>query len=310
MNKKQSYLTNIECKFERDELKQADCFWDPVCGTYSITDDALKLTDKGIKRKIANVLAQKKCRGISVPIRITSKDQGKDGDWYLESVHDLLSQYPLSPLEIFDEVLVNISYLIKHPSDDITITENEAWYLYSYDLHSSSYMLRQFEQLGFIKFFFNGIGKQRFTIEASGWNKLSQLQKNLNKFRKQAFVAMWFDKTMDSFYENGIKPAIEADGTKCMKINLHEHNNKICDEIVAEIRRSNYLVADFTGNRGGVYFEAGFAYGLGIPVIWTVRQDDLANVHFDTRQYNHIVYETEAQLKERLLNRIKATIVK
>ncbi|QOJ22298.1 MAG: nucleoside 2-deoxyribosyltransferase [Gammaproteobacteria bacterium] len=139
---------------------------------------------------------------------------------------------------------------------------------------------------------------------------LSQLQKNLNKFRKQAFVAMWFDKTMDSFYQNGIKLAIEADGTKCMRIDLHEHNNKICDEIIAEIRRSNYLVADFTGNRGGVYYEAGFAYGLGIPVIWTVHQNDLASVHFDTRQYNHIVYETEEQLKERLLNRIKATIVK
>ena len=74
---------------------------------------------------------------------------------------------------------------------------------------------------------------------------------------------MWFDKTMDNFFFNGIQPAIEHDGTKCIRIDFKEHNNKICDEIIAEIRRSRYLVADFTGNRGGVYYEAGFAYGLG-----------------------------------------------
>lgn len=152
MNNKESYLTNIDCKFERNDLKQADCFWDPVCGTYSITDDALKLTDKGTKRKIANVLAQKKCRGISVPIRITSKDQGKDGDWYLESVRNLLSQYPLSPLEIFDEVLINISYLVMHPSENISITKDKSWYFYSYDISSCLNLLRKLEKLGYIQF--------------------------------------------------------------------------------------------------------------------------------------------------------------
>ncbi|QOJ22297.1 MAG: hypothetical protein HRU78_00430 [Gammaproteobacteria bacterium] len=180
MNKKRSYLTDIECDFNRDKLKWADCFWDPICGTYSITDDAVSKLSANIedKRKIANILAQKKCRGINVCVRITSNEQGRDGDWYQESFHDLLSQYPLSPLEILDEVLINISYLIKHPSDDISITENEVWYLYSYDLYSSSYMLRQFEQLGFIKFSFNGPGKQRFTIEAGGWNVISVTEKS------------------------------------------------------------------------------------------------------------------------------------
>ncbi|MBA3755076.1 MAG: hypothetical protein H0X02_02085 [Nitrosomonas sp.] len=136
---------------------------------------------------------------------------------------------------MLDEALVNISYLIKHPSEDISITEDEVWYLYSYDLYSSSYILRQFEQLGFIKLSFNGPGKQRFTIEASGWSKLSQLMRNLSKFRKQAFVAMWFDESMDVFFNDGIKLAVEHDGTKCLKIDLKEHNNKICDEIMRKL---------------------------------------------------------------------------
>jgi len=60
--------------------------------------------------------------------------------------------------------------------------------------------------------------------------------------------------------------------------------------------------------RGGVYFEAGFAMGLGIPVIWTVRKDQIEQVHFDTRQYNHIVYDSPEDLKQKLCNRIRATI--
>jgi len=33
------------------------------------------------------------------------------------------------------------------------------------------------------------------------------------------------------------------------------------------------MICDLTGYRGGVYFEAGFAYGLGLEVIYTCRKD-------------------------------------
>jgi hypothetical protein len=53
------------------------------------------------------------------------------------------------------------------------------------------------------------------------------------------------------------------------------HNNKIDDEIVATALE--VLVGRFHLEkekvRGGVYFEAGFGMGLGIPVIWTVAKD-------------------------------------
>ena len=46
-----------------------------------------------------------------------------------------------------------------------------------------------------------------------------------------------------------------------MRIDRHEHVNKIDDEIIAEIRRARFVVADFThgdtGGRGSVYYEAG-----------------------------------------------------
>jgi len=97
-----------------------------------------------------------------------------------------------------------------------------------------------------------------------------------------------------------------------IRIDKKEHNNKIDDEIIAEIRRSRFLIADFTCERknvrGGVYYEAGFAQGLGIPVIWTCKDTSLTDLHFDTRQYSHIIWKNPADLLIQLKNRIGATI--
>jgi len=126
------------------------------------------------------------------------------------------------------------------------------------------------------------------------------------------FVAMWFSSEMSPAYTDGIRPAIEENGYTAVRIDDREHNNKIDDEIISEIRRARFVVADFscgdTGARGGVYFEAGFALGLGIPVIWCVRSSDLERVHFDTRQFNHIVWDDPEDLRNKLRHRIGATI--
>jgi hypothetical protein len=74
----------------------------------------------------------------------------------------------------------------------------------------------------------------------------------------QAFVAMWFTDEMVAVYNNGLDPGIRYAGFKPMLISNKEHANKIDDEIIAEIRRSAFLVADFTGHRQNVYFEIGF----------------------------------------------------
>ena len=88
-----------------------------------------------------------------------------------------------------------------------------------------------------------------------------------------------------------------------------EHNEKICDLIIAEIRSCKFMVADVTYQRQNVYYEAGFAHGLNRAIIWICRKDDFKNVHFDTKQYNHIIWENAEDLKKQLIRRIKATIL-
>lgn len=128
----------------------------------------------------------------------------------------------------------------------------------------------------------------------------------------QGFIAMWFHESTNDALHRGIEPGIRDAGYRPFRIDQKPDLVKIDDEIMAEIRRSRFLVADFTQHereaRGGVYYEAGFAEGLGIPVIYTCHKDCVETLHFDTRQYAHIVWETPEELGSHLTNRIRARI--
>ena len=170
-------------------------------------------------------------------------------------------------------------------------------------------------------------GAYCFRVEIPGYSRIEELQANLDS--AQCFVAMWFDDSMNEAYEKGIQPAIEDLGYSPLRIDRQDFAGKIDDEIIAQIRRSRFIVADFThripdirdgkcheteeghqqlGARGGVYYEAGFAHGLDLPVIFTCRNDMIDKVHFDTRQFNHIVWENPDDLREKLANRIGSVI--
>lgn len=145
------------------------------------------------------------------------------------------------------------------------------------------------------------------TITPRGWDYLDTSAK-VSPIKDQAFVAMAFAEILRPAWELGIRSALRRAGYSPYRVDADEHLDRIDAKLIAEIRNSRFLVADVTLQRPGVYFEAGFAIGLGIPVVWAVRKDDLPNVHFDTRQYNHIVWETEEQLAEQLYYRVIAAI--
>lgn len=148
-----------------------------------------------------------------------------------------------------------------------------------------------------------------YRVTVSGHVRIAE---SANADASQAFVAMWFDDSIESAYDRGIAPAIRDCGFEAKRIDRDPTVDKIDDSIIAEIRRSRFLVADFThgseGARGGVYYEAGFAHGLGIPVIFTCHTDVIDEIHFDTRQYAHIVWNSTSELRGSLRDRILARI--
>jgi nucleoside 2-deoxyribosyltransferase len=145
-------------------------------------------------------------------------------------------------------------------------------------------------------------------LEMKGWERAEKLLES-GPQSKVCFVAMSFNRELDEIYEGGIAAAISEAGYEPNRVDLAEHNEKICDFIIKEIRASKFMVADASFQRANVLFEAGFAYGLNRPVIWTCRKDTKIEDIFDTRQYFHIIWENAEDLKKRLYNRIKATIL-
>lgn len=153
-----------------------------------------------------------------------------------------------------------------------------------------------------------GGGGARFVVTVKGWEQFTPPLGGALAVA-QCFVGMSFHPSLNPVYDEGIRPAIIECGFDPVRIDLVHHNEKICDLILAEIRASRFMVADFTLQRAGVYFEAGFAMGLGRPVIWMCREDDFANTHFDTRQYNHIVWADPPDVRQKLSDRVRATIL-
>ncbi len=147
-------------------------------------------------------------------------------------------------------------------------------------------------------------------ITSKGIEYLNQNSQTIKS--DQCFIAMWFADEMDSAWQDAIKPACQSAGYDPKRIDEEPHNGDIVDKIMAMIRESYFVIADQTGNRGGVYFEAGFAKGLGKEVIFTCKKNwfDDPGVHFDTEHMNLILWEDPEDLREKLQYRIEATLGK
>lgn len=150
-----------------------------------------------------------------------------------------------------------------------------------------------------------GTGRMRLTLE--GWEKFEDMQ--LHRLQStQGFVAMSFDTTCLEIYAEAIEPAIKKAGFSPYRIDQDRHIENINNRILSKIKESRFLVAEFTGHKHGVYFETGFALGLGMPVIWLCEESEFGKAHFDTKPFNHILWSDKEKLKEELFWVIKANI--
>ena len=138
---------------------------------------------------------------------------------------------------------------------------------YAENLEELRYLLSNYldEESGFLRTRPDMNGAYLVQINANGHTYLSELKKT-KLIAKLAFV-QWYRESVLPVWTNAMEPAIKDAGYDAKRIDTVHHNNRIHDEVIAMLRRSKFVVADFTGQRGGVYFEAGFALGLGLQVI-------------------------------------------
>jgi hypothetical protein len=213
---------------------------------------------------------------------------------------------PENPIEQIDKLLLALERATSYFGETLTLNFHEA-YSYAYAKNGDEFfeLIRNAHSLTYIEFGGN-FPTSSVKLMWRGAERLAELHRgDVNS--NQAFVAMWFHPRTDVVFSDGIEPALDATGFKALRVDKKEFNHKIDDEIIASIRRSGLVIADVTGHRQGVYYEAGYAQGLGIPVIWTCWDKFLGKAHFDIRQFNHINWKDPEDLKERLINRIEAT---
>ena len=299
----------IFCSMEvpRDErigdkdMYEISCF---VCGDYKISGTARasifsKLADRQFI--FSGFLRERKYLGLA-PIEFCYGN--------LEEIFSNINP-PKTLSEKLDKLITYFGYMSEKSGNNVVSIRPEMDYPLSYarDPNDFKFHRQYLREQNLI----DNDSEQNY-LTFPGWKRYEELQRNPSKIN-QAFVAMWFGQPdrvekMNNVYKNGIKKAVDDAETSPkynpLKIDLLEHNDPIDQKILVEIRRSRFVIADLTGNRGGVYFEAGYALSLGIPVIWMCEKG--TKVHFDVGQFSRIEWENENDLYEKLKRRIEGSI--
>lgn len=104
-----------------------------------------------------------------------------------------------------------------------------------------------------------------------------------------AFMAMKFsNEELTRIVREHFAPEIGLAGYKLRRLDDGQPAGLIDDQLRVAIRTARLLICDLTDGNAGAYWEAGFAEGLGKPVIYTCRRD----VFEDKRHGNHPHFDT------------------
>lgn len=236
-----------------------------------------------------------------------------DKDKSIYSIFEILNLHPKNIDEKINMILLGIASKIKYFSVSINLDSLSRklypMFFIDFDYSKNEAIVQFKETISMLKNeklieYANPTNTGEFTLTHEGWRIVQKLQL---KGTEQAFIAMWFDPKMNDA-RNAIIKAIVDSGYTRQIIDEKEYNGLVVPEILSDIRKSKFIIAEFSGNRGGIYFEAGYAEGIKKPVIYTCQKSWFKKVHFDLKQENFIIWETVDELHDRLYKRIDAVI--
>lgn len=183
------------------------------------------------------------------------------------------------------------------------------------DIHSLGFLVNQAIDAGLLKGLVAYSVDRKCRIASlqltlAGWRLFEELQRGKSTSRI-AFMAMQFgDVELDRIYKDHFKDGVAATGFDLKRVDEGQPAGLIDDRLRVEIRQCRFLIADLTHQNRGAYWEAGFAEGLGKPVIYTCRkdvfEDKVEGTHFDTN--HHLTVSWEPDKLDDAVERLKATI--
>lgn len=219
------------------------------------------------------------------------------------SVNDLedIANSPKIPVTIEDKGNRLLQYLYRHsegPGEPVAIQPLSSRYnlTYSLNLQELVYIIDKLsnEQLLIRE-------GMTFKLTEKGWREAAA---NAGSKKLKPCIVLisdeedlrteWLDKLLPKIEQCGFMPRLLTHA----KTQNHE---KYSMELIAD---SKLVVADLTGQSQEVYFAAGYALGLNIPVIWTVSSRDADKLFVQIKNIRPIAWDTAEELAVTLQQRL------
>lgn len=136
-------------------------------------------------------------------------------------------------------------------------------------------------------------GSKKVKLTAEGFKFENKIESS-----KQIFIACWFDDSQDSAIKK-TEEAILSTGYTPMCIKDKQYSDPIMEKGLAEIQKSRAIVADLTGVRAAVIYEAAYANALNIQIIYVRNANDKTKeIDFYTGNYKINFYQNLEELHD------------
>lgn len=148
-------------------------------------------------------------------------------------------------------------------------------------------------------------------------NFIAQFRKDLNDFRLRdmvvrnyVFLIMAFGDEMDDVHKAIIRaPRLsENNQVHIERIDSIEGDFQISDEIISCIQKSEFVIADLTLERPNVYFELGYARGIGKEVLTLAKTG--TKLHFDVQGVRTSFYRSPIDAQSKVISYLTARNLK
>lgn len=125
----------------------------------------------------------------------------------------------------------------------------------------------------------------------------------IEKPRRNIFVAMPFSEDLQDCYYYGIRVPIKLAGFNCIRVDKTSFTGDILIQIKQDIEKSVAVVALLDGANPNVSLEVGYAWGRQIPTILLIK--DTTQLPFDLRGQKCLIYESIRGLEKILTNELR-----
>ena len=297
-------LGDVEIKIDHErDVYYVDC---KRCGRYSASYEVFFTMQHNQDESIKQALS-----GLS---REMHELGGKSPEFLTYNLDDYRKQHQIPDLDDVEQKTEKLLQRLRGKSqyygERIPLLYDDDYPL-AYAKNATEFiaLIKLLEEGGYVRLLGETNVDVHAVLSANGWNIAKKFEKS-NQESDQGFIAVWFDDSMNESAA-AIEEAIKKSGFKPMYIKYEHFAEKIYDKALTEIRQSRFLVVDLTGNRPSVFFEAGFAHGLGIETLYVYKEgvgEENFPLEFYVRHYQCYRYKDSSELTEILTNAISARL--